>query len=107
MRSGLLDRRLALRQDADDTLDQYGVPRDAWSNVQDVRIQLVEHKTDQNTTGGAVATEHGITFRMRYRPGVTTGRRVLFEGSVFEIVAVQEIGRRRALECRAHYRGTP
>jgi head-tail adaptor len=100
MRSGRLSRTVSLARECSTPLDDSGAPAEALANIQDVRIALIERPAERSTLANA-RSARSITFRMRWRQEVRLGLRIIFEDQVFEITSVQELGRRRAIECRA------
>lgn len=73
-----------------------------WGAVAVVRAELVQRTDRESAAGfGEVEATH-VTFRIRWRAGITTGDRIVTgDGRTFDIREVAEIGRRRGLELKA------
>lgn len=125
MRAGKLDRLVTVQRELKSPLDAYGVPEatvlveggaddgsDAtwptWVAVCTMRAELVSGGQEETIKPDfGAATESVLTFKTRYFPGLSVAHRLLFEGQLFHIKSVTEIGRRRGLEIRAIARGLP
>lgn len=99
MRSGRLDREITL-QHGEYMTDSYGGAVYTWTDIATVRAEIVEATTEEFIRAYGSSDEAIRVFRIRFRSDVTTGNRVLFEGTVHDIKAVTEIQRRRGLELR-------
>lgn len=95
---GRLQWRVTLQSRAT-TRDAVGGKVEAWTDVATVwAMRRVDNGrryfgADQETS------EHGVTFRIRYRTGVAAFMRVVYGTGVFEIIqAPIELGRRAYLE---------
>lgn len=104
MRSGELDRTIVI-QAKTSTPDSYGQPIETWAKI---------HPTDSISAG--VTPANGLSygnsenfnfdqrvgymtnvFRIRYLEGVTDLNRILYNSRVFDIIQVNEVGRREGL----------
>ena len=99
MRAGRLDRLIVVQRSTH-TVNEYGTPVFAWSDVATLRAQLVEARTEEFLASGASDKTLAV-FRTRYLDGVGNADRILHDGKVFNIREVKEIGRRKGLELRA------
>ena len=104
MRSGLLDRLIIL-QSPTTTIGGDGTPTIAWATFATLRAQRIEATTDEYVRGYGASTEKIMIFRTRYIDGVLGTFQILFEGQLYVIKQIKEIGRRVALEFRAERRG--
>lgn len=104
MRAGKLDRTITIERRTE-TLNDLGVPQEAWTPATTVRAELVEQSADELARAFGEASEIKTTFRTRYVEGVTSADRVLYAGEAYELSSVTEIGRRRGLELRTKARG--
>jgi len=103
MRAGKLDRQIEIETLGPVTPNEYGVsdPADAafWIN-HSVRAEIVQSSTQEYLRGYGEGGNTGIIFRIRFMPGVSPDRAVVYEGRRFNIREVTEIGRRKGLELR-------
>lgn len=105
MRAGRLDRRIVIQEKTADTSDPYGGVSYTWADVATVWAQLLEERTQEFLRGEIGTTrESARAFRIRWRPGVNVGQRVMYGGEPHDIESVAEIGRRRGLELRCRRR---
>ena len=73
----------------------------AWTEVATTRAEVVKSSASDFLTGFGTAQQGTVIFRIRWRDGLTTADRILFEGRAHEIKEIAEIGRRAGLEIRA------
>lgn len=100
MRAGKLDRSIAIERISETVADSGSVVT-AWTNVATVRAQIVQQSASEFLTGFGEAENGTVIFRIRYLAGITTGDRITYEGTAYNIKEIAEIGRRRGLELRA------
>lgn len=103
MNIGKLDRKVAL-QIKTGTKDAYGQPDENWvtqSTVWCEKIDVVRAATLLDSTAGQETTKFVSRFIIRYRTDIDGTWRLLFEGRVYEISQIAEIGRREGLEIAA------
>ncbi|WP_312620418.1 phage head closure protein [Agrobacterium pusense] len=98
MRSGKLDRTIKV-QSFTSTVNEYGTPVQAWTDVATARAQIIQSSTEEYLTNGASDTT-SIIFRTRYFEGVNTSSQVIYDGETFNVREVKEIGRRKGLDLR-------
>ena len=99
--AGKLDRRGTLQR-LDTVQDAYGEPRQGWTDIAEL---WAEFTPGEGGAGGEAfsdaAEQRGArqpaTFRIRYRAMVKPTMRLLFDGQVWEITDVAEVGRREGL----------
>jgi SPP1 family predicted phage head-tail adaptor len=99
MKAGKLDRKIMIEREIE-TVDRYGTATSTWAPIATVAAQRITMSTDEFLAASGERTETAIVFRIRYRAGVTLSDRVTFEGQIFDLVEVKEIGRREGLELR-------
>ena len=99
MRAGKLDRSIKI-QAFTSTVDEYGTPVEAWTDLATVRAQIVEASTEEYQRAYGEGGNTVVVFRIRWLAGVTTAHRVVYAGSNLNIRDVKEIGRRKGLELR-------
>jgi SPP1 family predicted phage head-tail adaptor len=100
MRAGKLDRSIIIER-VTPTPDSYGVPMATWATLATLRAELIEGTTDEFIRESGASTEATLTFRTRFLAGVTLADRITFEGAVYNIKQLKEVGRRRGLEIHA------
>ncbi|MBP2611416.1 phage head closure protein [Agrobacterium pusense] len=98
MRSGKLDRTIKV-QSFTSTVNEYGTPVQAWTDVATARAQIIQSSTEEFLTNGASDTT-SIIFRTRYFGPIVPKSRILFEGEEYNVREVKEIGRRKGLDLR-------
>ncbi|MEX0408556.1 phage head closure protein [Aquibium sp. LZ166] len=99
MRAGKLDRIITIERKTETVADS-GAVVVAWTNVASVRAELVNASLADHTANYGTAEEGSIVFRVRYLPGVAAPDRIVYSGISYDILSINEIGRRRSLEIR-------
>jgi SPP1 family predicted phage head-tail adaptor len=84
-----------------ETIDAFGVAQQAWASVLRMRAQVLQATTEEFKRGCGVASDSVVIFRIRFIEGITLAHRIAFDGRLFDIREIEEIGRRRYLELRA------
>lgn len=100
MRAGQLDTSIEIQSYIAGGVDDYGTPIEGWAPVAQLRAQVIQSGTDEYLRGYGEGAERVIIFRIRYRDGITTDCRVLYQASPFNIREVKQMGRRKGLELR-------
>jgi SPP1 family predicted phage head-tail adaptor len=100
VRAGNLDRTITLLAHVEGEPDQYGNVTAGWTDAGTFRAAIVTLSTEEFLRSYGETSEAVIVFRTRFLPGVTTSHRVDFEGRIFDIKELKEIGRRDGLEWR-------
>ena len=99
MRAGKLDRVIVLQR-ATETVGTAGAVAKSWATLGELRAELVNLAADAAGAPFGTVETTGIMFRTRYRAGITTADRILFDGDLYKITSVAEIGRRVGLEIK-------
>lgn len=101
MRAGKLDRRLTVqrRMGTPDPNDWNDVA--TWVDLITVWAEKQHVSEDIQITDGGEYHFGIITFRSRWFADIQATDRIIFEGEVFEIRGIREIGRRDGLEFKA------
>lgn len=99
MRAGRLDRTVNLQR-LTETVNAAGTVSTVWTTFATVRAELVSNSLTETGYAFGEADNDALGFRIRYRSGLTTTDRLTYEGRVYNLVGIVEIGRRRALELR-------
>lgn len=98
IRSGALQYKIDILRASVETIDAYGAKSNAWPVWRSISAEITDRKVEETTEPSGTVTRETITFRARYRDGITTADRISFGGKQYEIRSVLEIGRRQALE---------
>jgi hypothetical protein len=107
MRSGSLDRHIYFNRIAPSgSVDLNGVVSPNTSFTIHMRAELIDSTATDQPHGSGHVTETILNFRLRYLGNVKVGDRVKYNERDHEILAVQEIGRRKSLEIRIIDRGS-
>ncbi len=99
MMAGKLDREIVIQSLAN-TVDDYGTPVETWTTFATVRAQVVQLTASEFLRSFGASSETAIIFRIRYLVGVTLAHRVSYNGGLYNLKEIKEIGRRRILELR-------
>ncbi len=99
MRAGKLDRVITIERKTETVADS-GAVVVAWTNVATVRAEVVNASLADHTGDFGTAEEGSIVLRVRYLPGIASTDRIAYGGMSYDILSVNEIGRRRGLEIR-------
>ncbi|AMM83148.1 head-tail adaptor protein [Martelella sp. AD-3] len=99
MKAGRLDREIRLERYTE-TLDEYGAPRFAWTEIDTVAAERIEGSTTAMLKDFGASDETVIVFRLRFLDGLTNADRLIHDGLIFKINQIKEIGRRKGLELR-------
>lgn len=73
----------------------------AWTETATTRAEVVKASAADFLTGFGAAQSGTVIFRIRWREGLTTADRIVFNGRAHQIKEIAEIGRRAGLEIRA------
>lgn len=109
-----LDRTITIER-AVERRDEFGGITNEWVLVQTMRAKVVQGGTSEQLMGAGLVESGVITFRTRFLRtrfatdagmviGFLTTDRLTFEGRLYDIKDIREIGRRRGLEIRAQRR---
>lgn len=98
--AGKLDRRITLLTKIA-TRDAYGAEIETWSEGAAVWAQYLPGGGTERYASGRIYADTQARFRIRWRGDVSVANRIAFEGKNWEILAVDEIGRRVGLELKA------
>jgi SPP1 family predicted phage head-tail adaptor len=103
MNPGKMDRQITL-QKFTVTQDAYGEPIETWTTLAEVWAQYLPGGGNERFAAQQVFAETEARFLIYWRNDVTPVNRLQFDGKGYDILAVQEIGRREGLELRAKAR---
>lgn len=106
MRAGGLDRRIVIER-VSVTYDEFNAPVEQWSTLATVWASKVDVKDGERFRADAVSSEITTRFRIRYSTtvaDVSPRDRISYDGRLYDIVAVKEVGRREGIEITASAR---
>lgn len=99
MRAGKLDRQVTVQRLTETGRNGVNEPLMTWA---DVAIVWAQQRPDRGSERFAAAQVSGtsvMTFHIRYMDDLSTKDRLIYEGTIFEIIAPpREIGRRVVTE---------
>ena len=98
--AGDLDRRIVIER-AVTTIDALGGENHAWQELSTVWAQVLPISDGERWQAQEVSAHSTHRFRIRWGMGVTAEDRIRYDGRVFEISGVKEIGRRIGQEITA------
>ena len=100
MRAGKLDRRITIQRSTT-VNNAFNEPVKAWSDLATVGAQQRPNRGAERFTAKEIAGQSVMTFHIRYRADLTVGDRIVYEGRIWNIVDLREIGRRVVTEIDA------
>lgn len=87
MRAGALNNLLTIQQNGT-SVDELGQPIEGWTDVAQVWGNVRHLRGVEAIKAGAVTSTVSASIRIRYRPNLNAGMRVLADGRTYEIKAV-------------------
>lgn len=97
MLAGPLDRRLTWQR-ATYSADDLGQDIPSWSTVFESWCAKVQTRGVEAIAAAETVDEQVATLQLRYRPGCLPTDRIVFEGRVWRIQSLGELGRKDGLE---------
>ena len=97
--AGALTHVLTLERSLETVAASGGVVK-AWKRKAVLRAQLVQRDTAEFLAGPGEAEATRLVFRVRWREGITTADRIVYDGRAYDLREVVELGRRDGLELR-------
>lgn len=95
--AGKLDRTITFERKTK-TITPNRATVEAWQEIATTRAEIMHLAAIETQTGFGAATGGSVVFRIRWRSGLTTADRVVFEGRAHSIMQIAEIGRRAGLD---------
>lgn len=97
-RAGAMDRLITI-QSKSTSQDSYGEPIETWSDYTTVWAQRRDLRGNEFFAGQQLSAQVNTVFKIRYQSGITPySHRISYDGLVYDILGVIELGRREALE---------
>ena len=97
MRAGKLDRAITIERVSRD-IGKAGEPIESWCRHAIRRAEVVVDAANDNSVDAGAVTRARLRLRIRWMPDLTFDDRIGFDGKVYEIASIAEIGRRKAIE---------
>lgn len=97
MRAGRLDKRFVI-ESASLAQDSYGAENPSWSTFATVWGAFMPLPGTEQYTADRKTEDVPIRIKMRYYPNVTIDMRVLHNSKYYDIISINELGRREGYE---------
>lgn len=94
---GKLDRKITIEQ-ATETTNDFGEPIKTWATYCQPWAQIKYSPGNESYADNIEVQTQTVRFIIRYRSGITTKMRVLFDGVTYDIDGIMEPKRREMLE---------
>jgi SPP1 family predicted phage head-tail adaptor len=101
--AGSMDRRITI-QGVSLADDGYGGQVETWSTVAEVWAQFLPGGGNEKFASAQVYAETQARFRIRWRSGLSPKNRITFDGKTWDVLAVDEVGRKEGLELKVKAR---
>lgn len=104
MKAGALDRRITIQREVQTGTDAYNVPIMEWVDLATVAAAVTPVSDGERWRAAEVSAEVTTRFLIRYSPQVADVNpkdRIRYEGRLYDIYGVKEVGRREGLEITA------
>lgn len=100
MRAGELDRKIVIER-VTETQNAIGEPVASWATFATVWAAVKPVRGREYFAAQGMQAEADSVFRIRWLDGVTPKMRISYDGAVYDIQHVAELGRRAGLELYA------
>lgn len=94
MRAGKLDRRITILRNTPQAANAFNEALPGWAEVATVWAQQRPNRGDEALAAQQDGSARPMTFHIRYRSDLSVTDRISYEGRIFEILDVRELGRR-------------
>ncbi len=98
MRAGAMDRLIELQRRSLAAANVHGERVESWTTYSTVWAEKLEGGGREAFVAQTTYASTDMRFRIRHRTDVVVTDRVLFDGRGFDILGINEIGRREGLE---------
>jgi SPP1 family predicted phage head-tail adaptor len=96
MRAGDLDRKITFQKKTP-TQNDFGEEEMTWATYAKVWAKQVPQGGNEAVQVGHEVGQLPVKFRVRYRNDFNEEMRIIFDAKIFDITAINEIGRREGL----------
>lgn len=101
--AGKLNRQITLERRSM-AQDATGSPIETWNTLATVWAEKVDMRGSERYTAAQTVAQLDTKFRIRYRHGLTPIDRITYDGRVYDVGGILEIGRAEGLEFHAKAR---
>lgn len=100
---GRMDRQITIQQLTADSPAQnaYGEPSETWTTYATVWAEKLDVGGRERFQSSGRQAEVDTVFRMHYRTGITNKMRIYYNSTAYNILYINELGRKQYLEIRA------
>jgi len=100
---GRMDRRITIQELTQGVGAEYGEPTETWADFATVWANVYNGGGHEFEQARQITAEIDTQFQIRYMPGITNTMRISYEGRLYDIHRIDEVGRRRRLNlwCKA------
>lgn len=99
MRAGKLNEKLVIERSTI-AVDDYGAPQETWATLATVRAHRVKLTLEEFAKAYGTASEALTVFRIRWLADISLADRVKLGSIVYDLKAIEVLGRREGLELR-------
>lgn len=92
MRAGRLDRRIIL-ETVTETRDEFGAVIEGWETWKSVWAQVIPMNAQERFLSDAKRSVRVNKFKIRYLNGLLNTMRIRYEGLIYNITGIAELGR--------------
>ena len=100
MRAGELDRKITVER-AMAVTSGTGEVTHTWATFATIWARRVPIKADEYFTAQQVNAPVDARFQIRWRDGLDSAMRLVYDGKTYDILSIQEIGRREGYDILA------
>lgn len=93
MRAGRLDRTITIERLAR-TVSAAGTVSETWTPLLSAKAELLTADLAEQLASFGETERETLVFRLRYRPGITTANRLIYDGEAHDIAAIGLFSRR-------------
>lgn len=100
MKPGRMDRHITVQQLTADSpaQDSYGTPSESWGTYKKMWAEKRDTGGTESYMGKALQAEITTVWRVWYDSGITHKMRIYYNDEGYDIVAINELGRKEGLE---------
>jgi len=100
MKPGRMDRHITIQELTADSpaQDTYGAPSESWGTYKKMWAEKRDTGGIESYMSKALQAEITTIWRVRYDSGITHKMRIYYNSEGYDIVSINEIGRKEGLE---------
>jgi SPP1 family predicted phage head-tail adaptor len=92
MRAGRLDRKIIF-ETLTETRDEFGAVSESWNTWREVWAQVMPMSAQERFLSDAKRSVRVNKFKIRYLKGLLSTMRIRYEGLIYNITGIAELGR--------------